>query len=190
MTAFSLIYTFTPTLKHISGKTVVWTPACIRPNTIDDFLTRCTFDESSSLADDGHLNCVPNPVLEVFSFFSGLSHNVVVRTRVHGPTSGDRQSQIQYVVAIFCQHASGKDLADCCTTPRNRARTNTLVTNEVDPVDKKAEDNGFVPVALDCTVLFLEGTDEGVCQVRCGELKEQSERGSQRMDIEGELTAS
>lgn len=42
----------------------------------------------------------------------------------------------------------------------------------MDPVDKKAEDNGFIPIALYRTVLFLEREDECICQVWCSELKE------------------
>jgi hypothetical protein len=47
-----------------------------------------------------------------------------------------------------------------------------LIANEMDSVNKEAENNGFIAVALNCTVFFLQRTDESICQVRRGKLEE------------------
>lgn len=53
----------------------------------------------------------------------------------------------------------------------------------MDTVDQETKDHRFVPISLNCTVFFLERTNECIRQVRSGELERYSETNAEEIVV-------
>ena len=140
---------------------------CIHPDCMYDPLTGGAFYEAACLGYDGHLDCVSDVVLEIIvAELSGELDDMGVGTAPDGPGGGEGAHEIENAVTVVAEDADGEELAEGGAGRRERAICEVvLVPDEVDPVQKKGEDNGFVPCALDGVVLVFEGADESVRNV-------------------------
>lgn len=145
---------------------------CLRPNSLYNLLTRCTFDKAFSFTHDSHFNCVSNTILEVLAILPSLTNYLWVSPRVDGPTCRQGQSQVPHAVTIFSQNTNCEDVADLCTASRERPGTYTLVSPKMNTVDQEAENNSLIPIPLYVSIFLLQWSNEGVGQIRSSELCE------------------
>lgn len=151
-----------------------------------DSLTRGTLYEAASLGDDCHFDRVSDVVLEVVAAeLSGEFEDARLCARPDWPGGGEGADEIEDAVTVVAEGANGEEFAEGGAGCGERTDCHVvLVANEVGPVEEKGKHDGPVSRALDRVVLVLEGADEGVGKVGCGELRvgETGEKKGDRTD--------
>ena len=135
----------------------------IPPNPINDFLTRRALDEPLGLAQDGHLDRVPDSVLQhvvVIIVLSRAREERVGRPSVHRPARGEREGEVEHVLRVRAEGTCREDLAQVRARLRERGGRQVAVAHEVDAVEEQAEDDGEVALPLERAVFLLERPDE------------------------------
>lgn len=117
----------------------MWLP----PDSVNDFLTRGALDEHLGLADDSYLDGVPDSVFKIIvAFFSRMSDEFRIGTRVHGPACRESEREFQHVCRVRAQSPSCQNLAECSSCPREGRRGEIVVAEKVSAVEEEAENNG------------------------------------------------
>jgi hypothetical protein len=82
----------------------------LRPDSIDNLLTRGAFYKSLSFAENGELDRVSYSVLQVIvSFFAGLGYDGRICAGVYLPASGKRHSELKHAISKLPEGANRKN---------------------------------------------------------------------------------
>lgn len=71
------------------------------PNSVDDFLTRCAFDESFGITNNCHFNSIANSIIQVFVLFPSIINRHRIGTRINWPAGDRDHNQVKEIVPIL-----------------------------------------------------------------------------------------
>jgi hypothetical protein len=124
------------------------------PDSIDDLLTRCAFDEPLGLANYCHFNSIANSIVQIVVLLAGNVHCHRIGTRINRPTGNCNHSQVKEVIPILAETSNSQDFAEMCSGTRESRCREIVIANKMYAVQEKAEDNGFVTLVLKIEVFL------------------------------------
>ena len=126
------------------------------PDAINNLLARRTLDETPRLTQNGHLYRVADAFLQIIvMFFTRPLKEPGWGTGIDWPTRGEDEGELKHVGRVFAQCAYSKNLAEVGSSPGKSGGGQVAVTDEVDAIEEKTEDNCEIPFALDVEIFLF-----------------------------------